>query len=54
MGSIAGRYFSTPAEAAGTPEELAKTREEWGEKYSDECFKFEKEWKMIADKIEKE
>jgi len=32
--------FSTP-----TPDELAKNREEWGEKYSDECFTFEKEWK---------
>jgi hypothetical protein len=35
-----------------TEEELAKNREEWGVKYSDEAFKFEKEWKAIADKIE--
>jgi hypothetical protein len=39
------RTFSTEAE---------KAKEEWGEKYSDECFAFEKEWKQIADKIEKE
>lgn len=25
---------------------------EWGIKYNDECLKFEKEWKEIADKIE--
>lgn len=49
------RYFSsTDAAQTGTPEELAKSREEWGEKYSDECFQFEKEWKGIAGKIEKE
>ncbi len=34
--------------------EEAKTKEEWGEKYSDECFQFEKEWNAIANKIEKE
>ena len=45
------RYFSAPQQQQ-TPEE--KNREEWGEKYSDECFKFEQEWKQIADKIEKE
>lgn len=43
------RHFSQP-----TAEEAAKKREEWGEQYSDECFTFEKEWKLIADKIEKE
>jgi hypothetical protein len=46
------RPFSS--QGAPTPEELAKNREEWGEKYSDECFAFEKEWKQISDKIEKE
>ena len=25
---------------------------EWGIKYNDECLKFEKEWKQIADQIE--
>jgi hypothetical protein len=35
-----------------TEEELAKNREEWGEKYTDEAFRFEKEWKAISDKIE--
>jgi len=43
------RLFSAP-----TPADLAKGKEEWGEKYSDECFKFEQEWKLIADKVEKE
>ena len=50
-GTASVRYFSA---AQPTQEELAKNREEWGEKYSDECFQFEKEWKLIADKIEKE
>ena len=29
-------------------------RAEWGIKYNDDCLKFEKEWKQIADKIETE
>jgi hypothetical protein len=37
-----------------TEAELAKNREEWGIKYTDECFKFEKEWKAISEKIEQE
>lgn len=49
-GSVAPKFFSTAA--ATTPDEKAK--EEWGEKYSDECFQFEKEWEAIAGKIEKE
>lgn len=54
-GAFPTRYFTTETAApVGTPEELAKAREEWGEKYSDECFKFEAEWKQIADKIETE
>lgn len=49
------RFFSQTAEAAKpTPGEAAKPKEEWGEKYSDECFTFEKEWKAISEKIEKE
>lgn len=40
--------------AAQPTTEEAKTKEEWGEKYSDECFQFEKEWNAIANKIEKE
>ena len=54
--------FSTDAEAPAekketeihTKEEIEKGREEWGIKYDDECLKFEKEWKLIADKIEAE
>ena len=34
--------------------EKAKGQAEWGIKYDDECLKFEKEWKVIADKIEAE
>jgi hypothetical protein len=46
---LQARYFAAPAQQ--TPEEV---KEEWGEKYSDECFKFEKEWKLISEKIENE
>ena len=31
-----------------------KGEAEWGIKYNDECLKFEKEWKQIADKIQAE
>ena len=34
--------------------EKAQGQAEWGIKYDDECLKFEKEWKVIADKIEAE
>ena len=34
-----------------TEDELKKNREEWGEKYQDENFRFEKEWKIISDDI---
>ena len=37
-----------------TPEELAKYRDQWGIKYDDECFKFEKEWELIASKVEED
>ena len=37
-----------------TPEELEAGKETWGIKYDDECLKFEKEWKEIADKVEGE
>ena len=47
---LAVRAFS----AAPTEVEAAKAKEEWGEKYSDECFQFEKEWKVISGKIENE
>ena len=50
--SHASRYFSAqPAAAEG---EAAKAREEWGEKYSDECLQFEKEWKEISGKVEQQ
>lgn len=44
------RLFSTAQEP--TQEELEKNRAQWGIQYSDECFKFEKEWKLIADAVE--
>ena len=55
-------YFSEetqPAEkaeeaAAPTQAEIEKGREEWGIKYDDECLKFEKEWQVISDAVEKE
>jgi hypothetical protein len=45
---VAVRAFSAPTDDA------AKRAEEWGEKYSDECFAFEKEWEAISKKIENE
>jgi hypothetical protein len=33
---------------------LAANREEWGEKYTDEAYRFEKEWEQIARKISDE
>ncbi len=63
------RFFSTdaapeqPTEEAAAPaknednpseEELQNAREEWGFKFDDECFKFEKEWKTIAEAVERE
>jgi hypothetical protein len=49
--TVVMRQFSAQTPSA---EEAAKAKEEWGEKYSDECFQFEKEWKQISDKIENE
>ena len=37
-----------------TQEEIAAGREQWGVQYDDECLKFEKEWQMIAEKVEQE
>ena len=55
------RCFSSeePAAAAEkapepTKEELDASRAEWGIKYDDECLKFEKEWKEIADRVQAE
>lgn len=48
--AVAASHFLTAQPVrmfAATPppaEEVAKAKEEWGEKYSDECFTFEKEW----------
>ena len=42
------------AETKPTEKELEHGRAEWGIKYNDDCLKFEKEWKVIADKIEGE
>ena len=55
------RFFSTDESGAAkketeahTKEEIEKGREEWGVKYDDECLKFEKEWKIIAERVEAE
>ena len=49
------RFFAAENDAAKpSEEELKNAREEWGFKYDDEAFRFEKEWKAIADKIETE
>ena len=39
------RFFAADAKTGAT---------EWGIKYDDECLNFEKEWKKIADKVEKD
>jgi hypothetical protein len=39
---------------SGQSDEASKRAQEWGEKYSDECFAFEKEWEAISKKIETE
>ena len=58
---LATRTFSSdvenkekPAAETFTKEEIEHGRQEWGLKYDDECLKFEKEWKEVADKIEAE
>ena len=33
---------------------MAKARDDWGEKYQDECFKFEREWKKIVEERDEE
>ena len=57
------RFFSAEAEAETaaqtevpepTKEELEAGRIEWGIKYDDECLKFEKEWEIIANKVQTE
>jgi hypothetical protein len=36
---------------SATDAEKESARGEWGIKYDDECLKFEKEWKAIADSV---
>ena len=52
------RTFSTEQEASPVPEptdaEKEAARTEWGIKYDDECLKFEKEWEIIAKKVQEE
>ena len=49
----AASYFSSKNEQA-TKEEIEQGRAEWGLKYDDECLKFEKEWKIISDRVNSE
>ena len=51
------RAFSAeekPAAEQPSQDEIAANKAEWGIKYDDECLKFEKEWKLVADKIDAE
>ena len=43
-----------PAVEESTAAEIAAGQEEWGIKYDDECLKFEKEWKEIAERVQQE
>ena len=58
MQRVSARYFSAedakPEVPEPTKEELETGRAEWGLKYDDECFKFEKEWEIIAHKVQEE
>lgn len=45
------RWFSATEIPAATEKELEAGRAEWGLKYDDECLKFEKEWKIVADRV---
>ena len=47
---IPSRFFS----ADPTKSELEAGKIEWGIKYDDECLKFEKEWEIIARKVQNE
>lgn len=64
LGLLGRKAFFSAEEAAGeaakteekivdppTKEEIEQGRKEWGIQYDDECLKFEKEWKEIADKV---
>ena len=47
-------YFSAEDKPAPTKEEIEQGRSDWGIKYDDECLKFEKEWKIISDRVNEE
>ena len=55
-------FFSTESEQQPaapqaeepTAAEVTANRDEWGIKYDDECLKFEKEWKEVAEKVQSE
>ena len=49
---LACRYFSS--DVAEKSASQAEGGAEWGIKYDDECLKFEKEWKTIAEKVDQE
>ena len=56
---IRGRLFWSQSVKAfstekPTQEEVDAGRAEWGIKYDDECLKFEKEWKTISERVQKE
>lgn len=54
-------HFSTdqaaaadPAAAEPTQAEKDAHKQEWGIKYDDECLNFEKEWEVVAKKVQDE
>ena len=47
---MSARFFSADTDKKSD----AAAGAEWGIKYDDECLKFEKEWKEIADKVSSE
>ena len=55
-GLAASQAFFFSGDAANKPDsaEAAANKAEWGIKYDDECLKFEKEWQLIAERVQRE
>ena len=56
LASTQAAFFSTEETSTpvveNTAAEIAANKAEWGIKYDDECLKFEKEWQIIAEKVQ--
>lgn len=48
------RMFSAEGASQPSQQEIDANRAEWGIKYNDECLKFEKEWQILAEQVERE